>query len=81
MRRCPLTKRFGKDVANEIYKMVWRDLIRAVNHEHWSTVRLGWNTDDSTLFQDEFGHYCIFNYRTKGSDRPIYSVANQESSA
>jgi hypothetical protein len=34
--RCPLTVKFGKDVAGLIQRMVWRSYIKQVNNEYHS---------------------------------------------
>jgi|JI10StandDraft_1071094.scaffolds.fasta_scaffold09943_15 hypothetical protein len=37
-KRCPLTVKFGRDVANMIYQMTWMFNIRAVNGDYGSVI-------------------------------------------
>jgi hypothetical protein len=62
--RCPLTVKFGKDVAGLIWRIVWQSSISAVNQEYANT----FETSRWGYIQEKTSNF-YFNYRAKETIR------------
>lgn len=60
-KRCLLTLRFGKDVADIILLFVWRSIMNEVNFEYHERVNVV--GDGYLRMKHQNGHF-YFNYRT-----------------
>jgi hypothetical protein len=68
-RRCPLTIKFGKDVASLIYRWVWQSGIKTVNRQYHNKFEA--SNPNSIGVRSKKRWWIFYNYRRYNGDQTV----------